>query len=115
MKQLILLQSYVGLSDFEYVVTCTGRLLRLEEVLRLELTTPVVLSANARSSYTATWYEIDTGDLIHVESRSDDGDVDLLFEVPVEGIPNPPVAFSDIHAGKWLHFYLLRHCIADKR
>ena len=115
MKQLILLQSYVGPSDFEYVVTCTGRLLSLDEVIRLGLTTTEILKANARSSYTATWYEIDTGDLIHVESKSDDGDVNIVFEVPLEGIPNPPVAFSDIHAGQWLHHYLWRHCIADKR
>jgi len=115
MKQIIILQSYVGLSDFEYNVTCTGRLLDMEEVLRLGLTTIAILKANALSSYTAGWYEIDTGDLIHVQSKSDDGDVDLLFEVPPEGIPNPPVAFSDIHTGQWLHSYLRRHCITDKR
>jgi hypothetical protein len=110
MKQSILLQSYIGPSDFTYEVTCTGRILGLDEAHERGFTDRETMRRHARSSYTAAWYEISAHDEIVVEIRDDDRDERMVFSVPEVGLPNPPVSLDDERAGPRIHEYLKEHC-----
>jgi hypothetical protein len=52
MSQFILLQTYVGSSDFTYIATCNGRQLSLEEALTADLVDKSTLRRHEQSSYT---------------------------------------------------------------
>jgi len=106
MKQFILLQTYVGPSDFTYEVTCSGRILGLDQVLALGLTTQEELRLHAASSYTAEWYEISPGDKIEVFFVDDERHERNVFLVPRDGLSDPPVKLGDERTGKNLHEYL---------
>jgi len=110
MKQFILLQSYVGSSDFTYEVTCTGRILGLDEAQELVLTNRDQLVRHARSSYVAAWYEITTNDQIEVVLQDDERNEHMVFIVPEDGLPNPPVSLDDERVGPRIHEYLKEHC-----
>ncbi|OHB20980.1 MAG: hypothetical protein A2666_00505 [Parcubacteria group bacterium RIFCSPHIGHO2_01_FULL_47_10b] len=110
MKQFILLQSYIGSSDFTYEVTCTGRILGLDEAHERGFTNRETMKRHARSSYTAAWYEIKAHDQIEVELRNDEGDEHAVFIVPEAGLPNPPVSLDDERTGPRIHEYLKEHC-----
>lgn len=108
--QYILLQSYIGSSNFTYEVTCTGRILGLGEALALRLTNQDELRRHARSSYTAAWYEISAHDRIDIRIEDDNGNQDIIFFVPEGGLPNPPVNLFDERAEPHVHEYLKKHC-----
>src|SRR5690349_5596622 len=106
MKQHILIQSYCGLSDFSFDVACTGRKLNLEEALRLNLTNQGELQRHEQSDYSADWYEINPGDQIEVHRLDDDGEKNVSFSIPPDGLSDPPVSLDDPRSGTKLLPYL---------
>ena len=63
MPQYILLQTYIGdePSRFIFEVTCTGRKLDMEEVMKLHLTNRDLLRTHQNPNYESSWYEITPG------------------------------------------------------
>lgn len=113
MPQYILLQSYLGLSDYVYIAKCSGRRLDLPEVKQLELTDDQALRRHERSSYTQEWFEIHPGDWIEVEIIGEDyGEKNLhvRFTIPEKGLENPPQKLDTEYSHNRLHEYLLTQC-----
>lgn len=110
MQQFILLQSYIGPSDFTYEVICTGRILGLDEVYELGFTDRETMKRHARSSYTAAWYEIKANDRIEVEINDEERNEHIVFYIPETGLLSPPVNLDDQRAGPRIHEYLKEHC-----
>lgn len=108
--QYILLQTYMGPSDFTYAVAMVGRKLTIDEAIELGLTNRNELDRNKRSAYIAEWYEIKPGDEITIEYQDDETKKSWAFTVLETGLPEPPVSLDDERAGPRLHEYLKKHC-----
>lgn len=111
---IILLETYVGLSDFSFEPTCTGRRLGRVELEKLGFVSEEVLRANKHSSYVPEWYEIKEGDQIRIRRVDDEGALDETFVVPSE-LPDPPQRLDDfLRTGMRVYDYLVRHCCRIK-
>lgn len=115
MPQVILLESYNGLSSFTYEVSCTGRLLSADEVRQRDLLTDDEVRRHARSDYLPSWYEVSPGDTITIERQEwgDDESEDdgfFTFIVP-ENLPSPPQRLDNHdRTGPRSLQYLKEHC-----
>ncbi len=114
MKQIILLNSYVGLSGFTFDVMCSGRRLDREEVLVKGLVTKDQIRRNVASNYTQEWYEVVPGDSIIVEHfYNDEPRVNRkrIFRIPQSGMQSPNTSLDNFEAtGIELEEHLLEQC-----
>lgn len=114
MKQIILLNSYVGLSDFTFDVICFGRRLDFEEALAKGLATKDQVRRHAASDYTREWYEVAPGDTIVIEHYYDDEpkvNRKRTFRVPQSGMSSPNTSLDNFDAtGMELEDHLLEQC-----
>jgi hypothetical protein len=115
MNQIVLLNTYTGLSDFEFFVSCTGSRLEREEVFKRGLLRKDQLRRHAASEYTREWYEVKPGDIIIVEHRDDDRDPPInrkrTFRVPEAGMSNPNTDLDNFAAtGPNLEDHLRQQC-----
>lgn len=108
---LILLETYVGCSDFRFETYCTGRKLEAAELREKELLTEDILRRHSRSSYVPEWYEVKEGDQIRVVRWDDDGQIDETFVVPAN-LPDSPQSLDDraLRTGMRVYDYLVAHC-----
>ncbi len=109
MRTIILLEEYVGSSDFAFKPSCTGRLLDKKEVWERKLMTDDLVRRTERSSYISEWYEVEEGDQINIIRVNGDEELDETFIVPKE-LPNPPQDPTRDHNGMHVYDYLVRHC-----
>lgn len=114
MSQFILLQTYVGSSDFTYIAACNGRQLSLEEAQAADLVDKSALQRHAQSSYTSEWFEVEPGDQVFLTIQEDEGRFEeratLTFTVPPQGLNNPPTSLDDDRLGLWQHEYYEQEC-----
>jgi hypothetical protein len=111
MKQIILLNTYVGLSDFTFEVTSTGRELNQEEVLAKGLFTKDMQRRHKESSYVYQWYEVSPGDTFTIVHISDDVSRQTVLRVPASSMRNPNTSVDDLNTtGIWLEDHLLTQC-----
>lgn len=114
MKQIIFLNSYVGLSSFTFDVTCSGRRLAREEVFVKGLVTKDQIRRNAASNYTQEWYEVAPGDSIIVEHFYDEEprvNRKRIFRVPQSGMQSPNTSLDNFDAtGMELEEHLVKQC-----
>jgi hypothetical protein len=113
MPQHILLQSFIGPSDYVYIVTCSGRPLDLTEAKQAGLTDDQTLRRHKKSEYTHEWFEVNPGDWIEVELIGEEFDEENLharFTVPENGLADPPQKLDDERTHNMLHEYLISVC-----
>ena len=107
---VILLETYIGSSDFCFVTTCTGRQLGEAELRERGFISNQILRCNERSSYAAGWYEVQEGDQIRVVRSDDKGVIDETFIVP-PCLSDPPQRLDDtFRTGMHVYDYLVVHC-----
>src|SRR3989344_967282 len=107
---LILLETYVGSSGFQFETSCTGRRLEEAELRERGFISDQLLRLNKQSNYVPAWYEVKGGDEIRVVWKYDRVDIDETFIVPYE-LPDPPQRLDDTFGtGVWVYRYLLEHC-----
>lgn len=107
---IILLETYVGCSDFVFQPTCTGRKIEQSELRELGLISDKILKRNEKSSYFPDWYEVKEGDRIRIQKSDDEGDLDVIFVVPSD-LPNLPQKLDDFPwTGMRVYDYLVEHC-----
>jgi hypothetical protein len=109
MSTVILLGTYVGLSDFAFDASCNGVSIAESEAQKRGLIDAGAIRRHARSNYTRDWYEVKPGDQIKVRWRDDDRDVETTFVIPAE-LPNPPQSPDHEATGMRLYQYLEQHC-----
>ena len=114
MRNIILLQSYVGRSTgYIFSARSNGRYLSIEEVKKLGLVDEDTLRRNKGSDWTCVWYEVNPGDRIEVIFFDENTgiDVDSTFLVPEQGLEDPPqkIEIGGRHPSE-LYDYLLEHC-----
>ena len=107
---IILLETYVGGSDFRFETSCTGRKLEDTELREQGFISDAILCRNERSSYVPEWYEVKEGDQIRVVRSDDDGTIDETFIVPAD-LRDPPQRLDDsFRTGMHVYGYLVEHC-----
>jgi hypothetical protein len=89
MRNIILLSSYFGLSDFVSNWTCSGRCLPLEEILSTKITTKEDLERHKNSDYSLCWYEIEPSSTLGYDFRDDKEDYKIVFTQIYEEFPFP--------------------------
>jgi len=109
--QYILLQTYLGASDFFYTVTCDGESISQSDATLLGFATGADFYRHKNSDYDATWFKIVPGTQITVSIADDERDQHFTFVVPEKGLPNPPVTLDDERGCHNLHLYLQKHCL----
>lgn len=114
MKQIILLNSYAGPSDFTFNAECSGRRLSREEVFEKGLVTEDQIRRHSESDYTKEWYEVAPGDTIVIEHYYDEEpkvNRKRVFRVSESGMPNPNTNLDNFDAtGIELEGHLLEQC-----
>jgi hypothetical protein len=110
--QIILVGSYIGLSDYVYDVTCTGRRLSITEAAGKGLFNQKAFKGN-KIDYAFEWYEVNAGDRIQIHiADDDDSPHTVTFIVPDTGLPNPPLRWENTHFNE-LDVYLAKHCKSE--
>ena len=109
---LILLETYIGCSDFRFEPSCTGRKLEEAELREKGFISDQILRFNSKSSYAPEWYEVKEGDQIRIVRWDDEGKIDETFIVPAT-LPDPPQHLDDGHlrTGMRVYDYLVEHCV----
>ncbi len=114
MKQIILLNSYAGPSDFIFNTECSGRRLSRGEVCEKDLVTQDQIRRHSESDYTKEWYEVAPGDTIVIEHYYDEEpkvNRKRVFRVPESGTLNPNISLDNFDAtGMELEDHLLEQC-----
>lgn len=111
MGQIILLNSYIGLSDFAFEVTSSGRQLTREEIIAKDLLTNDMQRRHKESSYKHVWYEVGPGDTFTVTHISDDVRHRTVLKVPNDGMKSPNVSVDNWDAtGMQLEQHLTSQC-----
>ena len=98
MSQFILLQSYVGCSDYFYDVTCSGHRLEIAEIKQRNLVDDRTLRRHKQSSYSCEWFEVNPGDWIEIRIIGEDygeANMHVQFTIPDKGLDNPPQSLDD--------------------
>jgi hypothetical protein len=106
MHQVILLESYLGLSGFTYLSSCTGKALSIEEVKSRKLTTDEDLHNYRKSDYDFEWYEITSGDTITIVTNEET----FVFEVPDTVIHDIQQRLDEIQGPPRSEVYLAKYC-----
>jgi len=109
-KQFILLQTYLGASNYFYEVKCDGESITRQEAIDLGFVTETDFNKHASSDYGPVWYKIEPGNKISIEIIDGDHCDNYYFLVPKTGLPSPPIRLSDPYSQNLLHKYLLDHC-----
>lgn len=107
---IILLETYVGCSDFRFEPSCTGRKVEEEELRERGIISDDILRRCERSSYISDWYDVNEGDTIRIIRWDDDGNIDETFVVPAD-LPDPPQRpDKSMDGGMHVYGYLAKHC-----
>lgn len=112
MDQIIVLNTYIGSSDFTFRATCTGRRLTNEEVLKKGFVTEDIKRRHKDSSYVYEWYEIKPTDKITLRHVSE-----TVYRVSVFRARNEVKQYLNTcidnseATGMNLEDYLNMHCI----
>ncbi len=110
MNQIILVDSYCGLSDYTFEVTVSGRRLNMSEVKQLGLVDDDAIRRHKQSSYSQEWFEINPGDRIAIRVGEDEIE-ELEFEIPTTPLTIIPQKLDDtfkIDLLSWLKEYCVR-------
>lgn len=111
MNQIILLNTYIGLSDFTFEVNCSGRQLTDDEVTAKSLFTPQMQRRHKIFSYAYQWYEVNPGDTFTITHISDDVRQQTVLRVPATGMDAPNSNVDNFRAtGINLKYHLACQC-----
>jgi hypothetical protein len=116
--QILLIQSYVGLSNLTYDVSCSGRRLSAREVVCRCFADQASLDLHKEDDWVSEWYEVKAGD--SVELNVSNCDIDdapngvLAFVVPSAGLANPPRSLNDERLGQRQYRYYQTACSSSK-
>lgn len=111
MNQIILINTYVGLSDFTFEVGSSGRQLTHEEVTEKGLFTTEMQRRHRNSSYAYQWYEVNPGDIFTITHLSDDVRQQTVLRVPATGMDGPNSNVDNFSAtGINLKYHLACQC-----
>lgn len=111
LSQIIFLNTYVGLSDFTFEVTSSGRQLTREEIAAKGLFTADMQRRHKGSSYVYQWCEVNPGDTFTVTHISDDVRHQTVLRVPGGGMKNPNASVDNWGAtGMQLEQHLVDQC-----
>ncbi len=109
MSSIILLGTYIGLSDFVFDVKCNGLPLEESEAQKIGLINDDTIRRHSQSNYTRDWYKVNPGDQIEIRWRDDEHDIKTTFIIP-ERLVDPPQNPDDEKTGMRLYDYLEANC-----